>query len=142
MPLTRVHHEALARPRRKRAIRTIVQHKQSAPPPAPPFAPAPSPTPPAEPEAEPGQAAPAVPPADTPPEAADVFVQRAFQSRLDAAQGRLQTQNQDDGLETLLDKAITLLETISLHPALRDYSANLRKIEEIEQRLMQGAYPN
>lgn len=64
-----------------------------------------------------------------------------FQSRLDAVQVQLTTQNQDDPWQELLDQAIRLLESVSRHPALQDYSANKRKLDEIEQRLGYGAYP-
>jgi hypothetical protein len=67
---------------------------------------------------------------------------RDFKNRFDAAQGRIRNQSQDaDELQTLLDQAITLLESVSQHPAIRDYNANKRKLDEIEQRLGYGAYP-
>lgn len=64
-----------------------------------------------------------------------------FERRFDAVQSRLQTASPDDPVPALLDRALTLLESISQHPALRDYSATQRKLEEIEQRLGAGAYP-
>jgi len=67
---------------------------------------------------------------------------RDFKNRFDAAQDRIGNHAQSgEELEGLLDQAITLLESISQHPAIREYSANKRKLEEIEQRLGYGAYP-
>ena len=62
-----------------------------------------------------------------------------LKNRFDSAQDRVRNQAQsDEELQALLDQAITLLESVSQHPALRDYSANQRKLEEIEQRLGQS----
>ncbi|MGP8200210.1 MAG: hypothetical protein ACLQU4_11990 [Limisphaerales bacterium] len=67
---------------------------------------------------------------------------RDFRTRFDAARAGVESQAQSaEELQALLDQAITLLESVSQHPALRDYSANQRKLEEIEQRLGYGAYP-
>jgi hypothetical protein len=67
---------------------------------------------------------------------------RELKNRFDAAQGGVRNQAQStEELEALLDQAVTLLESVSRHPAIRDYSANQRKLEEIEQRLGYGSYP-
>jgi hypothetical protein len=59
-----------------------------------------------------------------------------FRNRFDSAQGRIGNHGQNtEELEALLDQAVTLLESVSQHPAIRDYGANKRKLEEIEQRL-------
>jgi hypothetical protein len=59
-----------------------------------------------------------------------------LKNRFDTARGGLGNQAQSaEELQALLDQAITLLESVSQHPALRDYSANKRMLEEIEQRL-------
>jgi hypothetical protein len=64
---------------------------------------------------------------------------RDFKNRFDTAQGGVRSQAQSAGeLEGLLDQALTLLESLSRHPALHDYAANQRKLEEIEQRLNQS----
>jgi hypothetical protein len=87
---------------------------------------------------------PVIPPGQAPPEEqAENAVRsewpgagRDFKNRFDAAQGRINNHAQDaEELPALLDQAITLLESVSQHPALRDYGANKRKLEEIEQRL-------
>jgi hypothetical protein len=44
-------------------------------------------------------------------------------------------------LQALLEQAITLLEWMSQHPALRDYGDHQRRLDEIEQRMGYGAYP-
>ncbi len=67
---------------------------------------------------------------------------RDLQNRFDAAQGRIGNPGQRaEELQALLDQAIALLEAVSQHPALRDYSASKRQLDEIEQRLGYGAYP-
>jgi cell division septation protein DedD len=66
---------------------------------------------------------------------------RDLKNRFDAAQSRIRDNAQSEELEALLDQAVTLLESLSQHPAIRDYSANQRKLEEIEQRLGYGSYP-
>lgn len=72
-----------------------------------------------------------------PPEAG-----RDFKNRFDAVRGLIGNHAEDgEELRELLEQAITLLESISQHPAIQDYSANQRKLEEIEQRLGYGAYP-
>ena len=65
-----------------------------------------------------------------------------FQNRFEAAQGRIRNQPQGtEELQALLDQAITLLEAFSRHSAIRDYEANKRQLDEIEQRLGYGSYP-
>jgi hypothetical protein len=65
-----------------------------------------------------------------------------FGSRIFAAQDRLKNQaDSRQQWEALLDQAVTLLESISQHPAVRDYNATKRKLDEIEQRLESGGYP-
>jgi hypothetical protein len=65
-----------------------------------------------------------------------------LRNRFEAARAGAQNQAQSaEELQALLEQAITLLEFASQHPALRDYSANQQKLEEIEQRLGYGAYP-
>jgi len=100
-----------------------------------------------QPPAGPGQV---IPPGQVPPEEQTENAVRPelpgagrdFQNRFDAAQGRIRNQAQSaDELQALLDQIITLLESLSQHPAIRDYSANQRKLEEIEQRLGYGSYP-
>jgi hypothetical protein len=61
-----------------------------------------------------------------------------FKIRFDAVRGRIGNQGQDGELEAMLDQAITLLESLSQQPAIRDYSANQRRLDEIEQRLNQS----
>ena len=64
---------------------------------------------------------------------------RDLKNRFDAAQGGVRNQAQSaEELQALLEQAVTLLESVSRHPAIRDYSANQRKLEEIEQRLNQS----
>ena len=64
---------------------------------------------------------------------------RDLRNRFDAARGGVGNQAQSaEESQALLDQAITLLESVSRHPAIRDYSANQRKLEEIEQRLNQS----
>jgi len=66
----------------------------------------------------------------------------AYKIRIDAAQSQIQGQAQGGTeLEELLERAITLLETVTQHPALRDFSDYQRRLDEIEQRLSQGSYP-
>jgi hypothetical protein len=86
---------------------------------------------------------------DTPEEPAENVVRpelpsiaRDFKNRFDAARDRLRNDAQNpDEMQELLDQAITLLDSISQHPAIRDYGASKRKLEEIEQRLGYGSYP-
>jgi hypothetical protein len=64
---------------------------------------------------------------------------RDLKNRVDSARGGVRSQAQGaEELEALLDQAVTLLESVSRHPALRDHSANQRKLDEIEQRLGQS----
>jgi len=63
-------------------------------------------------------------------------------NRFDSALGRIRNPEQSgEEAEALLNQVVALLEAVSRHPALRDYSANQRKLDEIEQRLSSGAYP-
>jgi len=65
-----------------------------------------------------------------------------YKDRFDAARRAAQEQGQNaEEMQALLEQAITLLERVSQHPALADYSAQRRRLEEIEQRLGSGAYP-
>jgi hypothetical protein len=91
-----------------------------------------------------------IPPGQAPPEEqADHAVRpeppgggRDLKNRFDAVQGGVRNQAQSaEEMQALLDQAITLLESVSQHPAFQDYSANQRRLEEIEQRLGYGAYP-
>lgn len=67
---------------------------------------------------------------------------RDFENRIDAARNRIGTQDDhEDETQALLERAVGLLETVSAHPAIRDYAATKRKLEEIEQRLGYGSYP-
>jgi hypothetical protein len=67
---------------------------------------------------------------------------RDLTNRLDAVRRNIGNNAESAGdLQALLDQAITLLESLSQHPAIRDHGANKRKLEEIEQRLNYGAYP-
>jgi hypothetical protein len=66
----------------------------------------------------------------------------AYKIRIDAAQDQIQRQSADtDGLEELLERAISLLETVARHPAMREYADHQQRLDEVEQRLSQGAYP-
>jgi len=70
------------------------------------------------------------------------FPMRDFSVRLDAAKSNLGRPPQAaEEWPALLDQAITLLEGISQHPALGEFSAQKRRLDEIEQRLGYGAYP-
>jgi hypothetical protein len=66
---------------------------------------------------------------------------RDLRNRFDAARSRIRNNAQGEELQALLDQAVALLESLSLHPAIRDHAANKRKLEEIEQRLGYGSYP-
>ena len=88
-----------------------------------------------------------VPPGQAPPEEQGENAVRPespgaggdLRNRFDAARGGVGNQAQSaEETQALLDQAITLLESVSRHPAIRDYSANQRKLEEIEQRLNQS----
>jgi hypothetical protein len=90
---------------------------------------------------------PIIPPGQAPPEEqAEKAVRpewpgagRGLKNRFDAARGGVRNQAQSaEELQALLDQAVTLLESVSQHPAIRDWSAQKRKLEDIEQRLNQS----
>ena len=64
-----------------------------------------------------------------------------YKNRFDAAQGRLKNNSSNEEAQALLEQAIALLESLSEHPAIQDYGENKRKLDEIEQRLGYGSYP-
>lgn len=62
-----------------------------------------------------------------------------YKGRIDTARSRIGNQEQGmEQLQELLEQAVSLLETLSTHPAIRDYDSNKRKLDEIEQRLNQS----
>lgn len=65
-----------------------------------------------------------------------------YQTRLETARTRLRDQAEPEKeWAALVEQAIALLDSISQHPALTNYAANKRKLDEVEQRLGYGAYP-
>jgi hypothetical protein len=64
---------------------------------------------------------------------------REFQNRIDAAKSQIRNQSQNvEELQGLLDQAVTLLESVSQHPALQDAADMKRRLENVESRLNQS----
>jgi hypothetical protein len=130
MPLTKVHYERAHVVRRKKTARVSVKKIAKVAPAAPP----PAPTPVEEDAAIPPEITPAPVPEQPAAPAPEVF-----QSRLDAIQVQASSQDQTDQWQELLNQAITLLESISRHPALQDYAANKHKLDDLQQLIEQSA---
>jgi hypothetical protein len=91
---------------------------------------------------------PVIPPSQAPPEEqAENAVGPAMpgagselKNRFDAARSGVQNHAQSaEELQALLDQAITLLESVSRHPAIRDAADMQRRLEQIESRLALSA---